>query len=85
MQGRRSTASRPEWLWPAVALAVALIGAAALCLVGVSSVTANYDGVTSWINVVAIGSCCAAATLILLALPLAWFTREAIRDSNAGD
>jgi hypothetical protein len=63
---------------------VALIGAAALCLVGLSAVIADYDGITSWINVVAIGSCCAAVSLIMLALPLAWFMHEAFRDNDAG-
>ncbi|UWP82186.1 hypothetical protein [Dactylosporangium fulvum] len=61
---------------------MSVIGAAALCLVGLSAVIADYDGITSWINVVAIGSCCAAVILILPALPLAWFTHEAFRDSD---
>ena len=48
------------------------------------AVAADYDGITSWINVVAVGSCCASVILFALALPLAWFTREALRDTDAG-
>jgi hypothetical protein len=36
------------------------------------AVAADYDGITSWINVVAVGSCCASVILFALALPLAW-------------
>jgi hypothetical protein len=63
-----------------VTVAVLLMGAVALCVVGLSTVTANYDGITSWINVVALGTCCGAAALVLVALPVAWFVHEAFRD-----
>jgi hypothetical protein len=39
-----------------VTVAVLLMGAVALCVVGLSAVIADYDGITSWINVVALGS-----------------------------
>ena len=63
-----------------LALALSLIGAAALCDLGLRSLTANYDGITSFINVVAIWSCCATALLFLMALPIARYVHEAFRD-----
>lgn len=63
-----------------VAVAVLLMGAVALCVVGLSAVIAGYDGITSWINVFALGCCCGAAVLVLVALPVAWFAHEALRN-----
>ena len=48
-----------------------LVGGAALCAFGLSAATANYDGVVSWFNPFAAGSCCAAVLLLALA-PVVW-------------
>jgi hypothetical protein len=82
VKDRRSTSSHAAWAWPVVALALSLIGAAALCGLGWWSVTENYDGFTSFINIVAIGSCCAAVLLLFMAAPIAWFVHETFRDQE---
>lgn len=69
---RRSASQRGTFFWPLLAVAASLAGAAALCVVGLLAVTENYDGVTSLINPVAVGSCCAALVLVMAA-PLAWW------------
>jgi hypothetical protein len=80
VKDRQSTSNRASWVWPTATVAVFLLGAAALCIVGLSAVIADYDGITSWINAVALGSCCGAAVLVLLAFPAAWFVHEAFRN-----
>ena len=80
MKDHRSADNRAAWAWPTLALALSLISAAALCGLGLWSLTENYDGITSFINVVAIGSCCAAALLLLMALPIAVYVHEVSRD-----
>ncbi|WP_327002681.1 hypothetical protein OHA72_47495 [Dactylosporangium sp. NBC_01737] len=80
MKDRQPMSNRASWVWPTVTVAVFLLGAVALCIVGLSAVIADYDGITSWINAVTLGSCCGVAVLVLLALPVSWFVHEAFRD-----
>jgi hypothetical protein len=77
---RQPASNRASWVWPMVTVAVLLMGAVTLCVVGLSAVIADYDGITSWINVFALGSCCGAAMLVLVALPGAWYVHQAFRD-----
>jgi hypothetical protein len=67
-------------LWPLVAFAVLLMGAATLCYIGISAVADDYDGFESWINVAAAGACCGASVLILIAAPVAWYLHQALRE-----
>ena len=73
MKDRQPASNRAPWVWPMLTVDVLLMGAVALCIVGLATVIADYDGITSWINISALGSCCGAAVLVLAALPVAWF------------
>ncbi|GIF00976.1 hypothetical protein Ari01nite_84400 [Paractinoplanes rishiriensis] len=57
--------------WGIAAVTVLLMGSAALCCFGGAAVTARYDGITSALNPLAAGSCCAGVILGVLAL-LMW-------------
>jgi hypothetical protein len=56
--------------------AVFLAGATAFCVAGVSLVIEDYDGVLSWFNPFAAGSCCVAVVLLLVSAVIAGTAKD---------
>lgn len=80
MRDQRSPKSRSPWLGLGVIVGALLLGGTALCTVGTSAVTENYDGVTSWVNPIGAGSCCVGLVLLITGLVVWWIGYGANRE-----